>query len=166
LQPLKRIKTAEIQFNTFESNQAITIGTSQNQYSVELDYIRETGDAVSHSKNLAADDPPGPVFLPGGETITITLQTVERISSFGTHVTLYNNKVSDCQILLAHTKPKDKVDFEFLGVQQIDEFTVQLTVRVPDASDIGKHFTTLGVQFPSTPEQYQFYLISDGVQVT
>ena len=62
------------------------------------------------------------MLLPGGETITITLQTVEDIDSFGTHVTLYNNKVSDCQILLGQTKAKDKVDFEFIGAEQIDEF--------------------------------------------
>jgi hypothetical protein len=50
------------------------------------------------------------------------------------------------------------------GAQQIDEFgTAQLTVRVPDASDIGKDFIKLGVQFPSTPEHVEYYLISDRV---
>ena len=42
------------------------------------------------------------------------------------------------------------------GAQQINEFgTAQLTVRVHDASDIGKDFIKLGVQFPSTPEQVE-----------
>jgi hypothetical protein len=159
----------DIQFHTYESTRAITIQTSQNQYSVEVDYNKDTGgfEPNPYFKNIAADDPAGNVVLPGGETITITLQSVDDINSFGTRVTLYNNKISDCQILLGHTKTKDKVDFEFISAQPIDELgTVQLTVRVPDASDIGKDFTKLAVQFPSNPEQIEYYLISDRVQIT
>jgi hypothetical protein len=158
----------DIQFNTFESDKAITIRTSEDEYSVEIDYYLDTGGFAQdpYYKNVAADDPTGDLLLPEGETITITLRTVETISSFGTYVTLYDNKVSDCEILLGHTKDKDKVDFEFVDAQQIDEFTVQLTVRVPDASDIDKDFTKLGVQFPSTPESNDYYLISDGVLVS
>jgi hypothetical protein len=59
------------------------------------------------------------------------------------------------------------VHFEFIDAQQIDELgTGQLAVRVPDATDIDKDFTKLGVQFPSTPEATEYYLIPDRVQVT
>jgi hypothetical protein len=134
---------------------------------VEIDYYVDTGGFAQNPyyKNVAADEPTGDVLLPGGETITITLRTVETITSFGTHVTLYDNKVSDCKILLGLAKEKDKIDFEFVDVQQIDEFTVQLTVRVPDATDIDKDFTKLGVQFPSTPESNDYYLMFNRVVV-
>jgi hypothetical protein len=157
----------DIQFNTLESDKTITIGTSHDEYSVEIDYYVDTGGFAQNPyyKNVAADEPTGDVLLPGGETITITLRTVETITSFGTHVTLYDNKVSDCKILLGLAKEKDKIDFEFVDVQQIDEFTVQLTVRVPDATDIDKDFTNLGVQFPSTPESNDYYLMSNRVVV-
>ena len=158
----------DIQFHTFESDRAITIETPQDKFSVEVDYSEDTGgfEPNPYFKNVAAEDPAGPVVLPGGEIITITMQTVEELSSFGTYVTLYNNKVSDCEILLGLTKAKNKVDFEFIDAQQIAEFTVQLTVRVPDASDVGTHFTKLGVQFPSTPESTEYHLISKKVQIT
>ena len=157
----------EIQFNTLESDKTITIGTSHDEYSVEIDYYVDTGGFAQNPyyKNVAADEPTGDVLLPGGERITITLRTVETITSFGTHVTLYDNKVSDCKVLLGLAKEKDKIDFEFVDVQQIDEFTVQLTVRVPDATDIDKDFTKLGVQFPSTPESNDYYLMSNRVVV-
>jgi hypothetical protein len=161
----------DIQFQTILSpyiDNKITIGTSQDQYPVGIDYWVDTGGFAQNPyyKNVDADEPTGDVLLPGGETITITLRTVETISSFGTHVTLYNNKVSDCDIVLGLVKEKDKIDFEFVNVQQIDDFTVQLTVQVPDATDIPKAFTKLGVQFPSTPESTEYYLISDRVLVT
>ena len=158
----------DIQFQTFESDRAITIATSQDEYSVGVDYYKDTGgfEPNPYFKNVA-NDPTGDVLLSGGEAIIITLQSSDDISSFGTHVTLYDNKVSDCDILLGHIKDKDKVDFEFVGAQQIDEFgTFQLTVRVPDASDIDKDFTRLSIQFPSNPEATEFYLISDRVVVT
>jgi hypothetical protein len=161
----------DIQFQTILSpyiDNTITIGTSQDQYPVGIDYWVDTGGFAQNPyyNNVDADEPTGDVLLPGGETITITLRTVETISSFGTHVTLYNNKVSDCDIVLGLVKEKDKIDFEFVNVQQIDDFIVQLTVQVPDATDIPKAFTKLGVQFPSTPESTEYYLISDRVLVT
>ena len=102
----------DIQFQTFESNRAITIGTSEDQYSVGVDYYKDTGgfEPNPYFKNVAANDPTGDVLLSGGEAIIITLQSSDDISSFGTHVTLYDNKVSDCDILLGHIKDKDKVD--------------------------------------------------------
>ncbi len=118
-------------------------------------------------KNVAADEPTGDVLLPGGETITITLRSTEDSSAafYGTYA-LYNNKVSDCEILLGHIKDKDKIDLEFVDVQQIDDFTFQLTFRVPDTTDVGKQFTKLGIDFASTPESSEYYLISDRVLVS
>jgi hypothetical protein len=81
------------------------------------------------------------------------------------HTLLYDNRVSDCKILLGLAKEKGKIDFEFIDIQQIDEFTVQLTVRVPDATDIDKDFTKLGVQFPSTPESNDYCLMSNRIVV-
>jgi hypothetical protein len=108
------------------------------------------------------------VLLPGGETITITLRSTEdsSVAFFGTYALYDNRKVSDCEILLGLVKDKDKVDFEFVDVQQIDDFTFQLTFRVPDASEIDKHFTKLGIDFASTPESSEYYLISDRVLVS
>ena len=161
-----------IQFQTLEFpyiDNTITIGTSQDQYSVGIDYYVDTGGFGQHPyyKKVAADEPTGDVLLPGGETITITLRSTEdsSVAFFGTYA-LYNNKVSDCAILLGHIKDKDKIDLEFVDVQQIDDFTFQLTFRVPDATDVDKGFTKLGIDFASTPESSEYYLISDRVLVS
>lgn len=160
----------EIQFNTLESDKTITIGTSHDEYSVEIDYYVDTGGFAQNPyyKNVPADEPTGDVLLPGGETITITLRSVEdsSVAFFGTYALYDNRKVSDCEILLGLTNDKDKVDLEFVGVQQIDDFTFQLTFRVPDASEIDKHFTKLGIDFASTPESFEYYLTSDRVMVS
>ena len=39
---------------------------------------------------------------------------------------------------------------EIVSIEESDELprTAKLTVRVPDASDVDKHFTKLNVQFP------------------
>jgi hypothetical protein len=167
--PIKNNDCKDIQFQPIELDKAITIETLQDEYTVELDYYVDTGgfDPDPYHRNVAADDPTGDVLLPGGETIVITLQSVEDSSSrfFGTYA-LYDYKVSDCEILLGLTKDKNKIDLEFVNVQQIDDFTFQLTFRVPDASNIGKHFTKLGIQFSSTPESNEYYLISNRVLVS
>jgi hypothetical protein len=167
--PIKNNDCKDIQFQPIELDKAITIETSQDEYTVELDYYVDTGgfDPDPYHRNVAADDPAGDVLLPGGETIVITLQSVEDSSSrfFGTYA-LYDYKVSDCEILLGLTKDKNKIDLEFVNVQQIDDFTFQLTFRVPDASNIDKHFTKLGIQFSSTPESNEYYLISNRVLVS
>jgi hypothetical protein len=162
----------DIQFQTRESpflDNEITIETSQDEYSVDIDYfVISNTDGYSYLKNVAADDPRGRVLLPGGETITITLQTNEGLAGTGrTQITLYNHKVSDCQILLGHVKDEDKVKFEIVSIEQTDDSPiVKLTVRVPDASDVDKHFTKLHVRFPYSPEAYEHYLISHRVQVS
>jgi hypothetical protein len=163
----------DIQFQTLGSSyidNVITIGTSQDEYSVGIDYYVDTGgfEQDPYFKNVAADEPTGDVLLPGGETITITLRSVEdsSVAFFGTYALYDNRKVSDCEILLGLTNDKDKVDLEIVGVQQIDDFTFQLTFRVPDASEIDKHFTKLGIDFASTPESFEYYLISDRVLVS
>lgn len=171
----------DIQFRPFESSSfystkagnTITIGTSQDEYSVKIDYFKDSGDEVVYFKNVAADDPPGDVLLPGGETITITLQTNEPISGdyhgYRTDVTLYNDKVSDCETFIpGNVKDKYKVDLEIVSIEQTSErpMIAKLTVRVPDASDVDKHFTKLNVQFPFSPEAQEYYIISDRVQVS
>jgi hypothetical protein len=160
----------DTQFRTFESGNTMTIGTSQHEYSVKIDYLREIGtDEVVWFKNVAARDPPGKVLLPGGETITITL-TNEGFSVMDgpASITLYNHKVSDCQILLGPVKDEDKVNLQIVSSEQTDgrsPIVVKLTVQVPDASEIDKHFTKLGVRFKFNYEQYGHYLISHKVQV-
>jgi hypothetical protein len=163
----------DIQFQTLESpyiDNVITIETSQDEYSVDIDYYVDTGGFAQdpYFQNVAADEPTGDVLLPGGETITITLRSTEdsSVGFFGTYALYDNRKVSDCEILLGLTNDKDKVDLEFVDVQQIDDFTFQLTFRVPDASEIDKHFTKLGIDFASTPESIEYYLISDRVLVS
>jgi hypothetical protein len=167
----------DIQFRTFESNSflstktgdTITIGTSQDEYSVKIDYFRDIGsDGVVWFKNVAARDPPGKILLPGGETITITLQTNEEITNgYRASVSLYNHKVSDCEPLLGHVKDTDKMDLEIISIEQTDERprVAKLTVQVPEASDVDKHFTKLRVSFPLSPEAEEYYLISNRVQV-
>jgi hypothetical protein len=170
----------DIQFRALQSSSystkagnTITIGTSQNQYSVKMDYFKDSGDEVIYFKNVGAKDPKGHVLLPGGETITITLKTNEPISGnyygYRTDVTLYNHKVSDCDILIfGRVNDADKMDFEIVSIEQTDESPiVKLTVQVPDASDVvDKHFTKLLVTFPFSPEAQEYYLISDKVQVS
>ncbi len=162
-QPLRPIGTTS-------KDSVITIGTSQDEYSVKIDYFRISNTiGYTNLKNIEANDPPGKVLLPGGETITITLQTNEDISGgYRTSVTLYNHKVSDCQILLGHVQDKDKMALKIVSIEQTDERprSAKLTVQVPDASDVGKHFTKLGVQFPFSPEAQEYYLISHRVQVS
>ena len=157
----------DIHFNTFEgsfaskySGKAVTIGTSQDEYSVKIDYFKVEDDLVGYTyyKNVGAEDPKGRVLLPGSETITITLQTSEGLSTVGGHVFLYKHKVSDCQILLGHVQDKDKIDLKIVSVEQNGETeNSKITVQVPDASDVvGKHFTKLGVQFELNPEVKEY----------
>jgi hypothetical protein len=170
----------EMEFRSFRSNSfystqvdnGVTIVTPQHEYPVKIDYFRDSGDEVIYFKNVGAEDPEGPVLIPGGENITITLQTNEPISGYyygyRTHVTLYNDKVCDCQILLSGAvKDTDKMDLKIVSIEQSNNSPiVKLTVQVPDASDIvGKNFTKLGVQFPYSPEGQEYYLISNGVHV-
>jgi hypothetical protein len=163
----------DIQFQTRESpylDNEITIETSQDEYSVDIDYfVISNTDGYSYLKNVAADDPRGRVLLPGGETITITLQTNEPISNgYRTSVTLYNHKVSDCETFRGiNVKDTDKMALEIVSIEQTDERPriAKLTVRVPDASDVDKHFTKLLVDFPFSPEAQEYYLISNRVHV-
>ncbi len=96
----------DIQFQTLNSpyiDNVITIKTLQDEYSGKIDYFKDSGDEVVYFKNVAAEVPPGDVLLPGGVSITITLQANEPISGdyhgYRTEVTLYNDKVSDCEPL-------------------------------------------------------------------
>src|SRR3712207_3412451 len=75
-QTLKEKACGDTQFQTFESDGAITIDTSQNQYSVEIDYYVDTGgfEPNPYFKNIGAEEP-SDVLLLGGETITITVQS-------------------------------------------------------------------------------------------
>ena len=82
--PISNKDCKDIQFRTFEqdfaskySGRTVTIGTSQHEYSVKIDYFKVEDDIVGYTyyKNVGAKDPKGRVLLPGGETITITLQT-------------------------------------------------------------------------------------------
>jgi hypothetical protein len=175
--PISNKSCRDIQFRTFEdpsfaskySGRTVTIGTSQHEYSVIIDYFRVTNDyGYSYYKNVGAKDPKGRVLLPGGETITITLQTQEGLSRGGGHVFLYNHKVSDCQILLGHVPDKDKMDLKIVSVEGPNESEIaKITVQVPDASDVvGKHFTKLGVLFELNPEVQEYHLISHRVQVS
>jgi hypothetical protein len=149
----------------------MTIGTSQDEYSVKIDYVKDIGTfGNTYFKNVAADDPRGRVLLPGGETITIALQTDEEISNgYRTHVTLYNDKVSDCQILLGHVKDTDKMALEIISIEQSDgnPRIAKITVLVPDASDVvGEDFTRLLVDFPFSTDAHEYYILSHRVQVS
>ena len=136
------------------------------RYSVIIDYFKVEDDikGYTYHKNVGAKDPKGRVLLPGGETITITLQTQEGLNRVGGHVFLYKHKVSDCQILLGHVQDKDKMDLKIVSVEQPNESEIaKITVQVPDASDVvGKHFTKLGIQFELYPEVQEYHLISHG----
>jgi hypothetical protein len=168
----------DIQFRSLESvsyysriaDDTITIETSQDEYSVKVDNALDSGDELVWFKNVGAKDPRGRVLLPGGETITITLPTDGPLFDSGTRVTLYNHKVTDCETLLGHyhVEDRDKMAFEIVSMEEGDELpgTTKLTVRVPDASDVDKHFTKLNVRFPYEPEVQGYYIISHRVQVS
>jgi hypothetical protein len=168
----------DIQFRTFESasyysriaDDTITIETSQGKYSVKIDNALDSGDELVWFKNVGAKDPRGRVLLPGGEIITITLPTDGPLFDAGTRVTLFNHKVTDCETLLGHiyVEDRDKMAFEIVSMEEGDELpgTTKLTVRVPDASEVDKHFTKLNVQFPYEPEAQGYYIISHRVQVS
>jgi hypothetical protein len=167
----------DIQFRTFESatyyskltDDTITIETSQDEYSVDIDYFKDSGDVVVYYKNVAAEDPPGNVLLPGGEIITITLPNDGALFDSPTSVTLYNDKVTDCETFRGqYVEDGDKMAFEIVSIEEGDELprTAKLTVRVPDASDVDKHLTKLNVQFPYSPEAQGYYIISHRVQVS
>ena len=163
----------DIQFRPYESSSfyskqadhTLTIGTSQHEYSVDIDYvIISNTDDSSYLKNVAAKDPRGRVLLPAGGTIDITLVTQEG----GGNVFLYNDKVSDCQILLGQVQDKDKIGLKTVSIELSDDFPsiAKQTVQVPDASDVvGKHFTKLGIQLKYNPEVHEYWLISHRVQV-
>jgi hypothetical protein len=174
--PISNEDCKDIQFRALESSpystkagNTITIGTSQEDYSVKMDYFKDSGDEVLYFKNVAAEEPGGRVLLPGGETITITLQTNEPISNgYRTSVTLYNDKVCDYETFSEiNVKDTDKMALKIVSIEQTDESPiVKVTVRVPDASDVDKHLTKLNVQFPYSPEAQEYYLISHRVQVS
>lgn len=173
--PISNKDCKDTQFRALESSSystkagnTITIGTSQDEYSVKIDYFKDSGDEVLYFKNVASKDPRGRMLLPGGETITITLQTNEPISNgYRTSVTLYNDKVCDYETFSGiNVKDTDKMALEIVSIEQTDESPiVKVTVRVPDASDVDKHLTKLNVQFPYSPEAQEYYLISHRVQV-
>jgi hypothetical protein len=81
--PLRDKACGDTQFPPIESNKAIAIETAQDQYSVELDYYTDAGgfDPNPYKKNIAAEEPSGEVLLPGGETITMTVQSGDDLSS-------------------------------------------------------------------------------------
>jgi len=174
--PISNEDCKDIQFRALESSpystragNTITIGTSQEEYSVKMDYFKDSGDEVLYFKNVAAEEPGGRVLLPGGETITITLQTNEPISNgYRTSVTLYNDKVCDYETFSGiNVKDTDKMALKIVSIEQTDGSPiVKVTVRVPDAIDVDKHLTKLNVQFPYSPEAQEYYIISHGVQVS
>jgi hypothetical protein len=174
--PISNEDCKDIQFRALESSpystkagNTITIGTSQEDYSVKMDYFKDSGDEVLYFKNVAAEEPGGRVLLPGGETITITLQTNEPISNgYRTSVTLYNDNVCDYETFSGtNVKDTDKMALEIVSIEQTDDSPiVKVTVQVPDASDVDKHLTKLNVQFPFSPEAQEYYIISHRVEVS
>ena len=165
----KDILSNPYESSSFYSKQAdhtLTIGTSQHEYSVDIDLVKVDDDYLGHVyyKNVDAEDPRGLVLLPAGGTINITLVTQEG----GGTVFLYNDKVSDCQILFGHVQDKDKMALKTISIEISDDFPsiAKQTVQVPDASDVvGKHFTKLGIQLEYNPEVHENWLISHRVQV-
>jgi hypothetical protein len=154
-----------------DAGKTVTLATSQKEYSLKLDYILVTNDDVdTYYKNVGADDPRDRILLPAGNTITITLRTQEGVGP-GV-VTLYNHKVSDCQILLdryANTRiqDKDKIVLKIISREQDSKSEItKVTVQVPDASEVGNKFTKLGVYFAYYPEKFENYIISHRVQVS
>ena len=171
--PISNKDCKDIQFRPYESSSfyskqpdhTLTIETSQHEYSVDIDYVIVSNtDDSSYYKNVAAKDPKGRVLLPAGGTINITLLTQEG----GGNVFLYNDKVSDCQILLGQVQDKDKIPLKTVSIEISDDFPsiAKQTVQVPDASDVvGKHFTKLGIQLKYNPEVHEYFIISPRVQV-
>ncbi|HEY6756859.1 MAG TPA: hypothetical protein VI037_05670 [Nitrososphaera sp.] len=171
--PISNKDCNDIQFRPYESSSfyskqadhTLTIETSQHEYSVDIDnVIVSNTDDSSYYKNVDAKDPKGLVLLPAGGTINITLVTQEG----GGNVFLYNDKVSDCQILLGQVQDKDKIGLKTVSIEVSDDFPsiAKQTVQVPDASDVvGKHFTKLGIQLKYNPEVHEYWLISHRVQV-
>jgi hypothetical protein len=154
-----------------DAGKTVTLATSQKEYSLKLDYILVTNDDVdTYYKNVGADDPRGRILLPAGNTITITLRTQEGVGP-GV-VTLYNHKVSDCQILLdryANTRiqDKDKIVLKIISREEDSKSEItKVTVQLPDASEVGNKFTKLGVYFAYNPEKFEYYIISHRVQVS
>jgi hypothetical protein len=167
----------DIQFRTFESatyyskltHDTLTIETSQDKYSVDIDYFRDSEDVVVFYKNVAAEDPPGNVLLPGGEIITITLPHGGALEDSPTSVTLYDDEVTDCETFQGiYVEDIDKLALEIISIEETDEVpsTAKLTVRVPDASEVDERLTKLNVQFPFGAEVQEYYLISDSVQIS
>jgi Ca2+-binding RTX toxin-like protein len=167
----------DIQYRTFESatyyskltDDTITIETSQDEYSVDIDYFKDSGDVVVYYKNVAAEDPPGNVLLPAGEIITITLPHHGALDDSPTRVTLFNDKVTDCETFRGeYVEATDRMAFEIISIEETGELprTAKLTVRVPDASEVVEDFTKLNVQFPYGAEVQEYYIISDSVQVS
>lgn len=58
--------------------------------------------------------------------------------------------------------------FAIVSMKEGDDLpgTTKLTVRVPDASEVDKHFTELNVQFPYEHEAQGYYIISHRVQAS
>jgi hypothetical protein len=166
--PLRDKACGDTQFEPIESNKAITIETPQDHYAVELDYYQDTGgfETYPYKKNIAAEEPSGGVLLPGGETITITVQSTDDLSSNPPDVSLYSNKVTDCEILFGSAKEKDKITLEVVDVQIVEGSIWEITVVVPDASEVGKQFTKLAVASSSSSESNDLYIISGGVQIS
>ncbi len=103
------------------------------------------------------------------------LRTGEGVNNPGAnYITLYNDKLSDCQILLDHyvygpgrVPDNEKMVLKIISVEQTNDFPsiAKITVQVPPASDVDKHFTKLVVQFPFYNELNEYYIISHGVHV-
>jgi hypothetical protein len=152
-----------------DADKKVTLATSQKEYSLKLDYVLVTNyDVDTYYKNVGADDPRGRILLHAGNTITITFRTQEGIRP---GVTLYDRNVSDCQILLdrySNTRipDKDKIALNVISNEQgSDPDTAKVTVQVPDASEVGNKFTKLGVYVKYNPEVFDYYIISNRVQV-
>ena len=165
----------DIQFSPFAnsfasafSDKTVTIGTARHhEYSVNTDYLKVDDDIFGFTlwKNEDAKDPKGLVLLPGGKTITVTLQTDEGIGLGD--VVLFKRQVSDCQILLGQVPASDKIDLKIVSREggRIPE-SFKVTVQVPNFSDVvGEQFTKLGVQFKYYPEVKEYHIISNGVHV-
>ena len=167
--PLRFDGAVESSFSTY-AGKTVTIGTSQHEYSVKLDYLLvENYDGDSYYKNIGADDPRGRILLPAGKTITITFRTQQGIGPGDNVVTLYDHNVSDCQILLdryadGRVPDKDKMVLKIISIEQNFEIA-KVTVQVPAANEVGNQFTKLGVQFAFNPELNTYYIISHGVYV-
>jgi hypothetical protein len=165
--PLQFSGSVKSSYPTY-TDKTVTLATSRNEYSLKLDYLLQLNDDVdTYYKNVGANDPRGSILLPAGKTITITFRTQE----VGGVVTLYNHKVSDCQILLdryadTRIQDKDKIALKIISREQDTKSQItRVTVQVPDASEVGNKFTKLGVYFAYNPEQFEYYIVSHNIQV-